>query len=248
MQEKEHMNLCLDFGNTVCKAAIFEKDQLVDRFSFPAQQALQAVEDIIATYAPTKAILSSVIHHDTAINTLLTDKCSYFHVLNEHSALPIVNAYASPGTLGMDRVALAVAAQQQYPNRNCLVISIGTAITYNFVTHNKFFRGGAISPGLRLRFESLNTQTDKLPLIEEIGYVQLLGYDTESSIKSGVINGIAGELNYFIEEYEQTYENLAVIITGGNLSFFENKIKKQIFADPKFLFKGLNLILNYNAQ
>lgn len=242
------MNLCLDFGNSLCKAAIFEKDQLIERFSFTQQQSLQAVEDILATYAPEKAILSSVIHHDPEIERVLSEKCARLVILNEHTALPIVNAYASPGSLGMDRVALAVAAQQHYPNRNCLVISLGTAITYNFITHNKFFRGGAISPGLRLRFESLNTQTDKLPLIEEIGYVQLLGYDTESSIKSGVINGIAGELNYFIEEYEQTYENLAVIITGGNLSFFENKIKKQIFADSKFLFKGLNLILNYNAQ
>ncbi|RQO30840.1 pantothenate kinase [Taibaiella sp. KBW10] len=242
------MNLCLDFGNSTCKAALFENDQLVERFSFSAAEAEQAIEDILNTYHPQNAILSSVINHPESIHQKLSEKCSRVIVLNGNTPLPIVNAYASPSTLGMDRVALAVAGQHHYADRNCLVISLGTAITYNFITYNKFFRGGAISPGMRLRFEALNTQTDKLPLIEDMGYIQLLGYDTESSIKSGVINGIVGEINYFIEEYAATYENLAVILTGGNLSFFENRIKNQIFADSKLLFKGLNLILNYNAQ
>ncbi len=243
------MNLCLDFGNTNCKAAIVEHDQITQQFSFLRANALQSVEDILVTYQPQNAILASVIRHDQQIVDLLNKHCKQAVVLDNNTALPFMNAYGTPEKLGVDRLALVAGAIKVFPKRNALVISLGTAITYNFITHSGFFRGGAISPGPRLRFESLYTQTDNLPLLrEEMGFAPVLGFDTHSSMKSGVINGIVGEIQYFISEYTRDFGDLAVILTGGYLPVFENKIKSQIFADPKILMKGLNLILNHNAQ
>lgn len=243
------MNLCLDFGNTNCKAAIVENDIITQSFHFLKTQALQAIEDILLEFQPQKAIIASVIGIDPLIKVLLDEKCTQVLVLKAQTDLPFVNAYATPESLGVDRLALVAGAIKVFPGENCLVISIGTAITYNFITASKFFRGGAISPGPRLRFESLHTQTEKLPLIVgESGFAPILGFDTESSIRSGVINGIAGELEYFIQEFKKEHDTIRVVITGGYSSLFVNKIKNQIFADPKFLMKGLNLILNHNAR
>lgn len=242
------MNLCLDFGNTSCKAALLENDQIVQLFNFPSVEAERAVEDILVTYTPAKAILCSVLENNEKIIAILDQHCKKVIVLDQNTPLPFVNAYNTPEKLGVDRLALAAGALRSFPSRNCLVISLGTAITYNFITASKFFRGGAISPGPRLRYDSLHTQTAKLPLIkEDLGFAPILGFDTESSIKSGVINGIVGEIHYFINEFARDFGDLAVVVTGGYLPIFENKIKSQIFADSKFLMKGLNLILNHNA-
>jgi type III pantothenate kinase len=242
------MNLCLDFGNTSCKASLIENDQIIKMFSFSESEAVQAVEDILVEYTPQNAILSSVLNNDEQVMRLLQAQCKKAIVLDHNTDLPFINAYNSPEQLGVDRLALAAGALRAFPGRNCLVISLGTAITYNFITATKFFRGGAISPGPKLRYESLHTQTAKLPLIkEELGFAPILGFDTESSIKSGVINGIIGEIEYFIQEFSKDFSELAVVVTGGYLPLFENKIKSQIFADSKFLMKGLNLILNHNA-
>lgn len=242
------MNLCLDFGNTNCKAALVEQDNLLHQFSFTKAEAFQAIEDILLTYRPDHAILSSVIRHDEQITQLLESHCKKVIILNEKTNLPFFNAYGTPEQLGVDRLALAAGALKVFPGENCLVISVGTAITYNYITNSKYFRGGAISPGPRLRFESLHTQTDKLPLLrEEMGYAPVLGFDTASGIKSGVINGIIGEMKYFIYKYGKDLGEMNVVLTGGYLPVFENKIKNQIFADPNFLMKGLNLILNHNV-
>ncbi|HLU17212.1 MAG TPA: type III pantothenate kinase [Edaphocola sp.] len=245
------MNLCLDFGNTFCKAALFDShNRLSQAFRFSKEELLQSVEDILTEFGPKNVIISSVINYDNRLESMLQHHCEKVVVLNAETPLPFINAYAKPEQLGTDRLALVAGAIKDFPGRNALVISIGTAITYNFVTQSGFFRGGAISPGPRLRFESLHTQTDKLPLLEldEMGYAPILGYDTFSSIKSGVINGIVGEIEHFITDYRKDFNDLVVIVTGGYLPVFENKIKSQIFADPKILFKGLNLILNHNAQ
>ncbi|HTO16663.1 MAG TPA: type III pantothenate kinase [Edaphocola sp.] len=242
------MNICIDFGNTVCKVALVQHDIITNVFKFDRNELSQAFEDIISTHRPKNAIISSVIDYDKVLIERLENSCENVIILNEDTPIPFLNAYHSETKLGTDRIALAAGAIQQFPEKDSLIIGIGTAITYNFVSQSKVFRGGAISPGPRLRFESLHTKTDKLPLIDDMSYAPLIGFNTESCIKSGVINGIAGEIDYFINEYKKTYPDLEVAITGGYLSIFENKIKNQIFADSKFLFRGLNLILNHNAK
>ncbi len=241
------MRLCIDWGNTRVKAATFQDDRLVNEYNFSEEEALTRLMGIIEEYKPQATILSSVAHHPPELKVLLQEH-TQFMTLSSQTSLPIMNAYHSPETLGADRLALAVAANNLYPDNNNLVISVGTAITYNFVHKNKAFRGGNITPGLDMRFRALHEYTDKLPLVSELGELVILGYDTETSIRSGVLIGIAAEIDGMINLYREQYPDLNVVLTGGNAHLFADKLKNRIFADSQLLLKGLNTILRHNVR
>jgi type III pantothenate kinase len=241
------VSLCIDFGNTNFKAAIFQSDRLVERYQFKAEEAVPTLKDIISLYNPQKSILASVVNHEEGIIDLLKQHTSYLQ-LNLNTKLPYLNAYGSPETLGHDRLALVAGLCRQFPQQNSLVISIGTCITYNFLARNNAFRGGSISPGVELRLKCLYEFTQKLPLISREGHLSLLGYDTETSIRSGVLNGMAAEIDGILERYEQQYGSINAVLTGGDAPFFESRLKNKIFADTNFLFKGLYAILEHNSK
>lgn len=236
------VSLCLDFGNTNLKAALFLGDKMVDKVIFTEAEALFAIEKIIEMHKPERAILSSVIHHAKEIEELL-HKHTKFVILNSQTRLPFLNAYGSPETLGNDRLALVAALSKLYPREDGIVISVGTCITYNFLAKNNAFRGGAISPGMNIRLRSLHEFTDNLPLIDRDGHLSVLGYDTETSIRSGVINGMAAEIDGMIVNFERQYGKINAVLTGGDAQFFESRLKNKIFVDTNFLFKGLYAIL-----
>ena len=242
------INICVDWGNTCVKAAIFDNDTLQKQYSFSAENALEKVAYMLDTYKPVKAIFCSVTHHDIEVEQLLKSKIKTLVILDGYTRTQINNAYLSPESLGPDRLALVAGAHLLYPNKNNLVISLGTCITYNLVQKNKTFRGGAIAPGLNMRFKAMNTLTDKLPEISVQGDLMLLGYDTETCMRSGAIFGMAAEIDGMIREFESQYPDFNAILTGGDAPFFATKIKSKIFADPDLLLKGLNLILNYNVS
>lgn len=241
------VSLCIDFGNTHYKAAIFQSDRLVERYQFSEAEAIPTLKKLITLYNPEKSILSSVVNHDDKIVELLNQSTQYLK-LDLNTKLPFLNAYGSPETLGHDRIALVAGLSRQFPDENSLVISIGTCVTYNFLARNNAFRGGSISPGVELRFRSLSEFTSKLPLVSREGHLSLLGYDTDTSIRSGVINGIASEIDGMLERYEQQYGRINAVLTGGDAPFFESRLKKKIFADTNFLFKGLYAILEHNNK
>ncbi|MBL7771345.1 MAG: type III pantothenate kinase [Chitinophagaceae bacterium] len=240
------VSLCLDFGNTTLKAAVFTGDKMTDRIEFTATEALATIADIINTYKPEKSILSSVVHHDRQIENLLYT-ATRFILLDKNTRLPFLNAYGSPETLGNDRLALVAALGKQFPRQDSVVISIGTCITYNFLAKNNAFRGGAISPGINLRLRSMYEFTDRLPLIQRDGHLPMLGYDTDTSIRSGAINGIAAEIDGMLNNFTEQYGTINAVLTGGDSPFFESRLKSKIFVDTNFLFKGLYAILDqYN--
>lgn len=236
------VSLCIDFGNTNFKATIFHGDKLAQKFLFSEEDAISTLQKIISIHNPQKAILSSVVNHSKSIDNFLQSNIKLI-TLDNNTKLPFLNAYGTPETLGNDRLALVAALSKMYPHQDSLVISIGTCITYSLLAKNNAFRGGAISPGVELRLRSLNEYTDKLPLVSREGHISILGYDTETSIRSGVINGMAAELDGMIEFYERQYGKINSVLTGGDASFFESRMKKKIFADTNFLFKGLYAIL-----
>ncbi|MBP6625211.1 MAG: type III pantothenate kinase [Chitinophagaceae bacterium] len=236
------VTLCLDFGNTLSKVGIFYGDKLIDKVVFDKEKTLEELEKLIQFHNPSRSILSSVIQHDEKIEALLKEH-TQFYLLNLDTKLPFLNAYGSPETLGHDRLALVAGLSKQYPREDSLVISIGTCITYNFLAKNNAFRGGAISPGVHMRFKAMHEFTSKLPLVEKEGHLSILGYDTETSIRSGVINGIAAEIDGMIDLYKHQYGNINAVLTGGDAPFFETRLKNKIFADANFLFKGLYAIL-----
>ncbi len=236
------VSLCIDFGNTNLKATIFQGDRLAQKFLFTESDAITTLQKIIALHNPQKAILSSVINHSKSIDNYLAEN-TRLTVLNNQTKLPFLNAYGTPETLGNDRLALVAALCKQFPHQDSLVVSIGTCITYSFLAKNNAFRGGAISPGVDLRLRSLHEFTEKLPLVQREGHISILGYDTETAIRSGVINGMVAEIEGMIDFYSSQYGKINAVLTGGDAPFFESRMKKKIFADTNFLFKGLYAIL-----
>jgi type III pantothenate kinase len=239
------VSLCLDFGNTNWKGALFQGDRMAEKFMLQQSNIHEEITQILNLYSPTKVILSSVVNHEKSIEDLIAKQATLYVLNSNDFRLPFLNAYGSPETLGPDRLALVAALSKFYPGEDSLVISVGSCVTYNFLAKNNAFRGGAISPGLEMRLRSLNEFTDKLPLISREGHVSLLGYDTETSLRSGVVMGIASEIDGMIERYESQYGRINAVLTGGDGAFFESRLKSKIFADSNFLFKGLYAILEF---
>jgi len=218
---------------------------MAEKFMLQQSNIPEEITRILNLYSPTKVILSSVVNHEKSIEDLIAKQATLYVLNSNDFRLPFLNAYGSPETLGHDRLALVAALSKFYPGEDSLVISVGSCITYNFLAKNNAFRGGAISPGLEMRLRSLNEFTDKLPLISREGHVSLLGYDTETSLRSGVVMGIASEIDGMIERYESQYGRINAVLTGGDGAFFESRLKSKIFADSNFLFKGLYAILEF---
>lgn len=238
------VTLCFDFGNTLLKCAVFHDSALTALLILENDQH-DTIEKLIRQYQPDKSILSSVIVHNPDLEDLLRQH-TRFHKLDHHSKLPITTPVGKPETIGADRLGLAVAAVHLFPGKNNLVIGLGTAITYNFVNKYHEFLGGSISPGMEMRFKSLQVFTAKLPLVEKDWNFPLIGYDTRTNILSGVILGMAKEIDGIINSYEEKYNNFNVLLTGGDSPYFVCHLKKEIFADPQLIYKGLYAISEFN--
>ena len=241
-----HTTICFDFGNTRLKYAVFD-DNKQRTVQVLADDQDDTVEAVLDKYQPAKSILSSVIHHNEGMEQLLKRR-TQFHKLSHLTKLPFTTPVGKPETIGADRLALCAAAVELFPEKNNLVIALGTCITYNFITKFHAFSGGGISPGMDMRFKSLNTFTALLPVIKEDWNFPLIGYDTRTNILSGVILGMAKEIDGFIDAYSARYDNFNVLLTGGNCAYFVPHLKNQIFADPDLLFKGLYAISECNNQ
>lgn len=238
------ITLCFDFGNTRRKVAVF-RDALLDRTLVLPDDSDATIQSLLDTWTPDRTILSSVIEHNPNMEAILA-KRSTFHKLNHLTRLPFTTPVGKPETIGADRLAITAAAVHFHPGKHNLVIALGTCITYNFTNKYNEFLGGSISPGLEMRLKSLNYYTAKLPLVKPDGNVPLLGYDTNSNILSGVILGMAYEIDGFIDDYEQKFENFNVLLTGGDIVHLASHLKNKIFADPDLIFKGLYAISEIN--
>ena len=242
------LNLCIDWGNTNVKAAIFDNNKLQKQFIFNEENALEQVSGLLTTWKPEKAVLCAVVEHTGDVIKLIKSKIPGLLVVDGYTRVPINNAYLSQETLGPDRLVMVNAAHCEQPDNTTLVVCLGTCITYNLVQSNKTFRGGAISPGLHMRAKALHSFTDKLPEVAIDEDALLLGYDTETCLQSGIVNGMAAEIDGMIAAYSVKYPDFNAILTGGDAPLFATKLKSKIFADPDLLLRGLNLILNYNVS
>jgi type III pantothenate kinase len=236
--------LCLDFGNTRRKAAIFKNAEIV-KILVLADDTNETIQSLLDEWRPVKSILSSVIDHNPAMEELLAAKTD-FHRLSHLTKLSFTTPVGKPETIGADRLALTAAAVHFYPGKNNLVIALGSCITYNFINKYHELVGGGISPGMEMRLKSVHHFTAKLPLIKADSNVPLIGYDTETNILSGIVLGMAKEIDGFVEAYEEKFGNFNVLLTGGDLVHLGSHLKKKIFADPDLIFKGLYAISEVN--
>jgi len=238
------VNIIFDQGNTFLKVALIEAGELVlvDRWKeFSAEQ----FQNLIEPYDVRKAIWSSVA---TDIPSQLQNSEIDTLVFDHQQVLPFELNYDTPETLGLDRIALAAAAYYKYPAQDCLIIDAGTALTYDFIDRAGVYHGGAISPGLEMRYKALHHFTNRLPLVTPVKKAELIGKSTAGSIQSGVQNGILQEVKATIEAYRDRYPQLITLITGGDASAFDSLLKNSIFAAPDFVLLGLNYILEHHAE
>lgn len=236
--------LCFDFGNTRKKAALFQGAELKEALVLD-DDSEQTIQRLLSAMKPEKSILSSVINHNPAVEEILAAR-TRFHKLSHLTKVAFTTPVGKPETIGADRLALTAAAVHYYPSYNNLVIGMGSCITYNFISKYHEFIGGGISPGLEMRLKSLNHFTAKLPLVQADSNVPLMGYDTASNILSGVVLGMAKEMDGFIEAYREKYRNINVLLTGGDIVYLASHLKNRIFADPDLIFKGLYAISEVN--
>lgn len=203
------------------------------------------IQELINKYKPNKSILSSVIDHDPAVEQVLSANTA-FHKLSYLTKVAFTTPVGKPESIGADRLALCAAAVHYFPSKNNLVIGMGTCVTYNFINKYHEFVGGAISPGMEMRLKAMHQFTAKLPLVKADSNVPLIGYDTKTNLLTGVVLGMAKEMDGFIEAYQEKFGNFNVLLTGGDLVHLASHLKNKIFADPDLIFKGLYAISEVN--
>ena len=234
-------------GNTLLKVAEFSADNMQNLEPFE-KGAFGKLEQYLNTKTEGSCcIVSSVIDYPDSLARLLETRFKTIFLTPE-TPLPVKIGYKTPETLGKDRIAAAVAAWGIFPGNDLLVIDAGTAITMDLVTKEGVFAGGAIAPGIDMRFAALHTFTGKLPLIKKAEISFLTGTTTHDSILSGVINGVAREIDGIIDEYKLNYHKIVVVLGGGDSFFLLKRLKNSIFALPNPVLSGLNIILDYNIE
>lgn len=239
------MNLIIDEGNTAFKLAIYKEDELREKAIFHPSERQEMHSWISDFLSHIKhVIVSTVVEKGLDLSRYKFNEIK----LDENTELPITNEYKTPKTLGRDRLANAVAAWYLNRNGNSLVIDLGTCIKYDLVSSKGAYLGGNISPGIKMRFASLNHFTAKLPLLQKIDIEFSYGIDTDSSIYNGVEQGVYHEMNGFIEKYKSDFSELTIFMTGGDANFFDKPFICDIFAHSDLTLFGLNKILTYNVE
>ncbi|TVZ57842.1 type III pantothenate kinase [Flavobacteriaceae bacterium MAR_2010_105] len=242
------MNLIIDVGNTFVKLAVFHQDSLLHKLVCKPEEISKALENLLNDFPELRKAITSKVGRLDAFEIYEIQERFKVIELSSKLKLPFKNLYATPNTLGVDRMALVSASVKQFPYKNVLIIDAGTCITYDFVGSKNEYFGGAISPGIRLRYKALHNLTANLPLLDTEMPNNLIGDSTFNSIHSGVVFGAVKEIDGIIEEYQKKYSDLTVILTGGDANFLSNQLKNSIFANSNFLLEGLNFILEFNTD
>ncbi|MGY5848120.1 type III pantothenate kinase [Salegentibacter sp. HM20] len=242
------MNLIVDVGNSFVKLAVFQNYSLKHSSKCRREDFFEKTEILLKDWPQlSQAILSWTVK-EVAEEAGFLEKRLNLHKLTSDCRLPFKNSYATPNSLGKDRIALVAAAVKEFPGKNCLVIDAGTCVTYDFKTSAEEYLGGAISPGLNMRFEAMHKFTGNLPLLKAEDETKLLGTNTIDCMQSGALNGLVFEINSFVDAYMAEYKHLTIILTGGDYQILSKRVKNGIFANPNFLLEGLNHILEFNIS
>ena len=242
------MILVIDVGNSRIKAAVFEDTMILEIFIFTKIELKKNIENILKKFQKVSDLVISSVGDVEKQSFLAFETQLNVNFITNNDYFPFLNKYSTPQTLGIDRMVLATGAVLQFPNQNRLVIDAGTCVTYDFIDAENNYLGGAITPGLRLRYESLHNYTAKLPLLTLETPKSIIGNSTSDSIHSGVVNGLVFEIDGFIEEYRTQYLNFIIILTGGDTDFLAKRLKNTIFANSNFLLESLNQTFQYKIK
>ena len=242
------MRVIIDLGNTRIKYFIFEDDKVKAYKTIYIDAWENTLIQIKKKYPSIKDCIISdvngVITKDLkkALAPLPTIFCS------SDLKLPFRTIYKPINQLGSDRIALLAACVIEYPNQNTLVIDLGSCITYDIIDQEGLHHGGVISPGYRMRYKAMHTFSGRLPFLEPKNNSTFLGTNTQNAMHVGVFQAIKNEIIGFIEQYEENFDFLTVILTGGDAERLPKPLKNSIFADEIFLARGLNYLLASNTD
>ena len=239
------VNVVIDMGNTLTKVATFQNSTFLNLQTCSAKE----VNSLLASFKFDMGLICSV--KEDVYSTNVLEQNSSILKLEHGLQLPIDNTYSTPESLGFDRLSNAIGAFTIEPNTNSLIIDAGTCLKFDFIDAENRYLGGAISPGLSMRLESLHNFTDKLPLVELKKPNKLIGDSTIQSIRSGVVHGMIAEINNLIDLYHKKYSSLKVFITGGDLDFIYPMVdnqKSSIFAHNYITLLGMHTILQENVS
>ncbi|MEO8066294.1 MAG: type III pantothenate kinase [Flavobacteriales bacterium] len=236
-------DLVLDIGNTRTKAALFVDGSIVRHGTLVGNDGI-ALGSWLGDARPVRVALANSGAEDPSLLTFVQQLALVTRITGQ-SPSPLASAYTTPHTLGTDRLANSVAAWRMFPQRASMAIDMGTCITYDVVDEGGTHRGGAISPGLRMRAEAMHEHTAKLPMVEIEGMPALLGTDTEGALRSGTFHGVLAELHGFTRACWQQWPHLAVVLTGGDAPLFVAALGTRIFADPLLTLRGLHALLEH---
>ncbi|MCZ2131164.1 MAG: type III pantothenate kinase [Bacteroidia bacterium] len=232
--------ICVDIGNQNMKLAEFNAEgKLLNHKIYPNSESLEVVSKV------SKDV--HVIISDVSGKTDQIGHQKNLHIINAQTALPFKTKYKTPETLGTDRLCGLAGALFLKPDTNCLVFNLGTCLTIDFVSKDRVYSGGNISPGLSLRYKSLHQFTAKLPLITPTHSTSIMGNDTQSAISNGVQNGIQAEMEFYVNQFLSQSDQINIFLTGGDAVFFEKKLKTKIFAAPFLNLYGLFNIAQING-
>jgi len=247
------LNLIIDIGNSRVKVAVFQDDVLQSVTPFSHAEFPKALPNWVKqeNIGPQIQYMGCASVGKKELMAAFSDLAkalpqAQWLAIDHQTPLPVDNAYRTPQTLGMDRICACVGGRSRTKEGRLLVIDAGTAITYDYLDAENRYQGGGIAPGIRLRFRSLNDYTASLPLVETKGDAPLIGYNTETSIRSGVVNGMVAEVAGVVESYRNlSPEPLTVYLTGGDGVFLGNRLKNINFVDSDLLLYGIHTVVSY---
>lgn len=244
------MLLCVDIGNTRTKAGVFRGRRLLHvsadlKFDVPAFKAW------LKKHKVASVIYSSVRADASGFEQWLPASVKRL-MLTPRLRMNFNIRYASPNTLGTDRIANLAGASSLFPNRNVLLVSAGTCITYDLLHAGGHFYGGSISPGISMRLQAAHVFTGRLPAVEKKNIAALFGTDTTSALQTGALNGARFELAGYLEAARQKVADPVVILTGGDARLLKGSASVwgdcRIFVRPFLSLRGLNELARLNED
>jgi type III pantothenate kinase len=248
------MLLVFDVGNTETTIGLTAGDEVrvhwrvtTDANRTPDELALMirgllAGESVLLAAVQGSAIGSVV----PALTAPLAEACTRLFgrapvIVDARSALPISLDVDEPLTVGADRLINTLAASRLY-RRDCIVVDLGTATTYDCITADGVFLGGVIQPGIRTSAETLFRRTARLPATELVSPERVIGRRTEECIRAGVMFGAADSIDGIVRRLQKAWPTPVtplVIATGGLAATMQPLCTTLERVEPDLTLRGL---------
>ncbi len=247
------MDLILDIGNFRIKGASFQDDEITGYFSIGSSAS--ELERVLEGKTFDRCLISSVnAGAKQIVEQTLKQKNIPFDLL-DYSTVKIKLDVEDPASVGHDRIANVYGALFRFPQNDCIVVDMGTAVTFDYVGSNGSFLGGAIYPGVDIGAKALASYTDKLPEVPMEIPEAPIGKTTETNIQSGLYYGLLGAIERVTFEMRRSAENpsnVKVIATGGLLTRLGEDFVSDLgeivdLIDPALTLIGIHEILKEKA-